>query len=143
MKTVKFIFLMQLLFGLSSCEKDEINFNSAIVGNWQLIEIGGTDENNMIFWHTRLDTVNTGISTLEFNTEGNYQISINGDPTCQGSFTFETNSTIKMTPIDCSNPLMGSVEQIIDVTIDTLIITNKSILFSSNYGRVDKYFKIK
>lgn len=142
MKTIKFIILIQLIFGLSSCDKEENVFNSMLIGNWQLIEIGGTDENNMIFWQVRVDTINTDIQTVQFNADGNYQISTNGNPSCNGRFTFETDTTIRMIPNDCM-PLMESVEYIKKVTTDTLIITNKSISYSSYLGRVDKYYKIE
>ena len=104
-----------------------------------MIEIGGIDENNIILWHTHVDTI---IQTIEFNSEGNYQILANGNPTCHGRFTFETDTTIRMTPNDCM-PLMESVEYIRNVTTDTLIITNTSNSISSYLGRVDKYLKIK
>lgn len=131
--TITIIFMLFLI----ACEKDKQEFNPLILGKWQLIEIYGEKIDHTLGWIIIDDSP---IQTIEFSSNGEYSIAIDGNITCKGDFVFENDSNLRLSPNDCL-PIIESVETIYNLTPDLLIISNKSISISSFNLRRDKYIK--
>jgi hypothetical protein len=123
---------------MASCGKTKNELNPLIVGNWKLIEVYGPKSDNTVGWFT-IQT--SPVQTIKFNPDGAYALAVDGNITCNGTFVFEGNKSIKLNPVNCM-PLIESVETIYTLTDDTLTISNKSNSISSFNLRRDKYIRI-
>jgi len=126
-----FIFILVILF-MTDCRKFKNDINPLIIGDWQLFQVYEGS------WTTV--PINPP-QTFSFHSNGEYVIAIDGKTTCNGNFIFKNSNSLKLNPTGCM-PIIESEETIYTLTNDTLTISNKSLSFSSYYGRKDKYIKI-
>ena len=138
MKQIKYIFFLIVIFLMTGCAKTKNELNPLIVGDWQLIEVYGPKAGSTVGWFT---IQASPIQTIKFNSNGEYALAADGNITCNGSFVFEGNNSIKLKPSGCM-PLIESLETIYTLTHDTLTISNKSNSISSFSSRKDKYLRI-
>lgn len=141
MKKINLLFLC-LLFAAVSCVKsgdDNISFalsgavdnsslsdfNSLIIGKWQLTEIGTPKVAGCSDMKTHPDTEweKTNIAeALEFKTTGDYTKDLKNDGFCKGSY--KLNKDVLETKSDCG---VSDVHQpITDLTANTLILETHS-----------------
>jgi hypothetical protein len=137
MAQLKFIFSLIVVLFMTSCGKTKNELNPLIVGDWKLIEVYGPKSDNTVGWFT-IQT--SPVQTIKFNQDGAYALAVDGSITCNGTFVFEGNKSIKLNPENCM-PLIESVETIYTLTNDTLTISNKSNSISSFNLRKDKYIR--
>ena len=138
MGRIKFIFSVIVVLFMTSCGKPKNDLNPLIVGDWKLVEEYGPKSDNTVGWFT-IQT--SPIQTIKFNANGGYALAVDGSITCNGTFVFEGNKSIRLNPENCMQ-LIESVETIYTLTNDTLTISNKSNSISSFNLRRDKYLRI-
>lgn len=118
---------------MTDCRKSQNDINPLIIGDWQLFQV------YLGSWTT---VPIIPAQTISFHSNGEYVIAHDGKTTCDGNFIFKNSNSLKMNPIGCM-PIIESEETIYTLTNDTLTVSNRSLSFSSFYGRKDKYIKIK
>jgi hypothetical protein len=133
MTRVKYIIFILVIFIMTDCRKSQNNLNPLIIGDWQLFQVYEGS------WTTV--PINPPL-TISFHSNGEYAIAYDGKTTCDGNFMFKNSNSLKLSPTGCM-PTIESEETIYTLTNDTLTLSNKSLSFSSFYGRKDKYIKIK
>ncbi len=126
------LFIVSILF--TACEDEFKNTKSALVGSWRLYQIYDGVDN----W-IQVDTI--FLQILKMKSDEKYEFEINDIATCKGDFFVESESTVRFEPNDCI-PIVKSVEDVKELTADTLIITDRSNSISSYYGGLNKYYRV-
>ena len=133
MTRMKYIIFILVILFMTDCRKSQNDINPLIIGDWQLFQV------YLGSWTT---VPLNPPQTMSFHSNGVYVIAYDGKTTCDGNFIFKNSNSLIMNPIGCM-PITESEETIYTLTNDTLTVSNRSLSFSSFYGRKDKYIKIK
>lgn len=141
MKKINLLILL-LSLAIVSCTKSDDNassfaltgavdnaslsdYNTLIIGKWQLIEVGTPKVAGCNDMKTHPDTEwakTNSVDALEFKNTGDFTKALNSDGVCKGSFKISEGSLL--TKSDCS---VSDIRQPInDLTANTLILETHS-----------------